>query len=103
MSTATLTWTLPTSRTDGSPLAPTDIASVQIWDAVGGAATVQIGTAQGAATSFTTGTLQGGNHVFTVVVVDTNGDDSAPSAPASLTITVAAPNPATNLVATLNP
>lgn len=103
MSTATLTWTLPTTRTDGSSLGPTEIASVLVFDAVNGAAIGQIGSVPGPGTRFTTGSLVGGTHVFTVVVVDTNGDDSAPSAPAFLTITVAAPNPATNLVATLNP
>ena len=103
MSTATLNWVLPTTRTDGSALAMTDIASVEIFDAVNGAATTQIGTATGAATTFTTPVLGGGSHVFTVVVVDTAGDDSAPSAPATLSITVAPPNPATGLTATLNP
>lgn len=103
MSTATLTWVLPTARTDGSALAPTDIASVEILDAVNGAAAVQIGTAQGAATTFTTGPLVGGSHVFTVIVVDTAGDMSAASAPATLAVPEAAPNPATDLVAVLNP
>ena len=103
MSTATLTWVLPTTRTDGSALAPSEIASVEIFDAVNGAAAVEIGTDTGPMTTFTTGLLVGGSHVFTVVVVDTAGDMSAASAPATLAVPEAPPSPATNLVATLNP
>jgi hypothetical protein len=102
MSTATLSWVLPTTRTDGSALAPADIQGIEVFDAVNGAAAVQIGEAAGAVTSFTTPALAGGTHVFTLIVVDTVGDASAPSAPVSLSVPLAAPNPVTNVTATLN-
>jgi hypothetical protein len=100
MSTATLTWTLPTTRVDGSPLAATDIASIDIFDS--GAA---IGNAPGAATTFTTGVLTVGAHGFTVVVNDTTGHQSAPSNVASVTVapTLAVPSAVTDLAAVLNP
>lgn len=105
MSTATLNWTLPTVRTDTppSPLPPSDIGGVQVWDAVNGAAAVQIGEANGPATSFTTGPLVGGTHVFTMIVVDTVGDDSQPSTPVSASVPLAAPAPVTGVTVTINP
>jgi hypothetical protein len=102
MATVTLTWVDPTQRTDGSTLDPTDIADVTVWDAVNGAAAVQIGEVSGDTETFTTGLLVGGSHVFTVEVVDTAGDDSAMSAPVTVAVPLAPPNPATNVVATLN-
>ena len=102
MSTATISWTLPTTRTDGSTLKPADIQGIEIFDAVNGAAAVQIGETSGPATSFITPALAGGTHVFTLIVVDTVGDVSAASAPVSLSVPLAAPNPVTNVTATLN-
>jgi hypothetical protein len=104
MSTATLTWTLPTTRIDGTTLSPSEIASVDIFDAASTTPTVAIGNAPGAATSFTTGTLSVGDHSFTVVVNDTTGHVSGPSNAATLTVpaTLAVPSAATNLAATLN-
>jgi hypothetical protein len=63
MSTATLTWTDPTTRTDGTPLAPSDIAGVDIYDTGTG--------------TYLTGLLAVGQHTFTVVVRDTSGHSSA--------------------------
>jgi hypothetical protein len=105
VSTATITWTLPTTRTDTppTPLAPSEIAGIEVWDAVNGAAAVKIGEAMGAATSFTTGPLAGGTHVFTMIVVDTVGDDSAASAPASGSVPLAPPSPVTGVTVTINP
>lgn len=102
MSTATITWTLPTTRVDGSALAPTDILGIQILDAVNGAPAAQIGEPSGAVTSFTTPTLAGGTHVFTLIVIDTSGTVSAASTPVSLNIVLPAPNPVTNVTVTRN-
>ena len=97
MSTATLTWTNPTTRVDGSALAAADIATVEVFDGT---------TSLGVATSpFTTPALLVGDHSFTVVVTDTAGHKSAPSNSALVTIPATAANPSavTDLAAVLNP
>lgn len=105
MSTATLSWTNPIARTDGTPLSPDEIASVDVLDAVDGAPAEVIGSVTGAGTSFTTGLLSVGSHAFSVVVNDTTGHKSAPSNTAIIVIapTLAAPNAVTDLSATPNP
>jgi hypothetical protein len=104
MSTATLTWTNPTTRTDGTALALTDIASVGIYDN-GVLFATQTSGPTGPPTTFTTGVLAVGSHSFTVVVNDTTGHSSAPSSNAVVVVapTLANPSPATGLTATLNP
>ena len=105
MATASLTCVNPTQRIDGSSLQPSDIMSVDIFDDTGGGPQ-NIGSSPGAGTTFTTGALAVGAHSFTVIVNDTQGNKSAPSNAAAVTVpqpTVAAPNPATALTATLNP
>jgi hypothetical protein len=99
MSTATLTWTNPTTRTDGSPLAPEDIAWVDVYD--NGADIMSIG---GAATSATTGNLTVGSHKFSVVVHDNKGQQSAQSNISTVNIfpVVGAPNAVTDLSAVVN-
>jgi hypothetical protein len=103
VSTATLNWTVPTTRIDGSPLLATDIASIDIFDSASGKS--PIGNVLGAATSFTTGTLSVGVHDFTAVVNDTSGHVSAASNTAAVTVaaTLAAPSAISDLAATLNP
>ena len=106
MSTVTLNWTLPTTRVDGSALALTDIAQVNVFDQVvipnTPSPNIQIGVATGAATSFTTGTLVAGQHLFTVTVQDTDGNISAVSNVATATVGKAVPSAATSLTATVN-
>jgi hypothetical protein len=97
MSTATLTWTPPIIRTDGSPLAATDIASASVFDSLSPTPATPIGTVVGALGTFTTGPLSAGVHIFTVTTTDTNGDVSAPSNAASGTVALAAPAAITNL------
>jgi hypothetical protein len=97
LATVTLTWTAPTTRVDGSPLAPEQIAGTHIFD---GAA--EIGSVQGAAATFTTGALPAGEHSFTVVVHDTDGNLSAASNAAAATIGVAAPAAVADLKAVVN-
>ena len=100
MAAATLTWTPPTTRTDGSALAPTDIASANIFDAG-----TPIGSVTGATGTFTTGVLTVGTHAFTVETIDTTGHVSAMSNVANVTVVAVLASPAaiTNLAATLNP
>ncbi len=105
MSTATLTWVNPTTRVDNTALAPTDIASISVFDSASVTPLTAIGTVAGAGTTFTTDVLTVGDHGFTVEVVDTTGHVSAASNIATVTVpaTLAAPSPATALVAVLNP
>ena len=105
MATATLTWTPPTARTDGTQLSPDEIASVEVFDTAATDPTQPIAVVQGAGGNFTTDVLIVGVHNFTVVTLDTTGHQSAASNTASVTVpaTLANPNAVTDLAATLNP
>jgi len=104
MATATLKWTDPTTRTDGSALAPTDIAGVDIFDTAAPNPDILIGHVLGGVGTFTTDTLTVGDHAFTVVVTDTAGHKSAASNAVHIAVeaTQAAPSPVADLSATLN-
>jgi hypothetical protein len=105
MSTVSLSWENPTTRTDGTSLSPDEIASIDISDDVGDGNGAQIiGSVSGAGTSFTTGTLAVGNHSFTIVINDTTGHKSAPSNAFAVSVpaTLAAPSAVTTLTGTLN-
>jgi hypothetical protein len=107
VTTATLVGTTPTTRTDGSPLALTDITEIDILDDIGdGNGPQKIGTIPnpGATFSFTTGVLTVGTHTFTAVVDDDSGHVSAPSNAAQVQVvaTLAAPSAVADLAATLN-
>ena len=104
MANATLNWTNPTTRVDGSPLEAADIASIDVFDTGASDPATPVASLQGAATTLTTDTLTVGNHVFTVVVNDTTGHKSAPSNGAAITVpaTLAAPSAVADLAATLN-
>jgi hypothetical protein len=99
MSTETLNWTIPPTRTDGTVLNPSDVASVLIFDG-----TTQIGTAPGGSLTgtFTTPPLTEGTHSFTAEVVDTLGNDSAASNVVTQAVAVAPPS-APALTGTFNP
>jgi hypothetical protein len=106
MSKVALTWIDPTTRADAAatPLSPTDIDHIDIYDAVDGAASAKIASVHGAATAFTTADLAPGSvHVFDVVVVDVQGNSSAPSNSFSVTMPVplAPPAAATDLTGTI--
>lgn len=62
MSTATLTWVLPTTRVDNTALASTEIASIAVFDSASVTPAVAIGSVAGAGTSFTTDILTVGDH-----------------------------------------
>jgi hypothetical protein len=105
MATATLNWTAPVARTDGTAMTPDQIAGSDIFDTASPTPTVPINSVSGAATSFTTDVLSVGVHNFTQVTRDTTGHSSAMSNVASVTVPATLANPAavTNLTATLNP
>jgi hypothetical protein len=94
MATASLTWTVPTLRTDGTPLAPTEVAGADVYDTASTTPTVPIGSVTGALGGFVTGLLAVGPHVFTVVTRDTTGHASAPSNAVSVTVPPTLANPA---------
>jgi hypothetical protein len=104
MTTATITITLPTTRTDGAALTPGEIDHIDIFDANSTTPAIAIGTVKGPGTTFVTGTLSVGAHAFTAVVNDTTGHIAAPSNVATVTVlpTLANPSPAT-ISAALNP
>jgi hypothetical protein len=97
MATATLTWTPPTTRADGSPLPADQIAGTKVFNG-----DREIGVVDGAGGSFTTGDLTPGEHSFTVIVQDKTGAVSAPSNTATATIAAAAPAAVSDLKATVN-
>lgn len=101
MLTFSLAWALPTTRTDGTPLATTDISKVTVADSLGISTDLPAG-----ATSFTTGDLSAapGVHAFSVTVTDNAGLISPPDV-ATGTVPVpatAAPSAVTGLTVTAN-
>ncbi len=105
MSTATLMWTPPNTRTDGSALPPDQISEADVFDTAATDPSQPIGNVRGAGSTFTTDTLSVGVHNFTVITRDTTGHSSAASNVASVTVQATAANPSaiTDLTATLNP
>lgn len=103
MSKVALTWSNPTARVDGAPLAAAEIASVDIFDSAAADPATPIGNVTGAGTSFTTGVLAVGAHNFSAVVNDTTGHKSAPSNvfSADIVATLAAPAAIADLAGTV--
>ena len=103
MSTATLTWTIPITRTDGTPLAPSDVASVSVYEVcTAPTPAVAIAVLPGSPVTFTTDTLSPGVHDYTVVVTDVQGNASAASNIATVTVplpALARPSAVTDLAA----
>lgn len=95
--TVTLVWTNPTTRTDGTALSASEIATVEVFDSVGGAS-----TSFGFGTSpFITPRLPVGTHTFSLVLTDKGGNKSAVSNTLQV-IVQAPPSPPTLNSATLN-
>lgn len=105
MSTVTLKWTVPATRTDGSAIPVDQVANITIFDDQSATPLVPIGTVSGAGTSFTTDVLSVGDHNFTAKVNDTTGHSSAASNVVSITVPATLANPAaiTDLAGVLNP
>lgn len=94
-----LTWTTPTTRIDGTPLALTDIAATNVSR---NGSIIGSPIAVSGAMAFTDSTPLTGSDVYTVDTVTTDGLVSADSN--AVTITVPAANPAsaiTDLAGTL--
>jgi hypothetical protein len=79
--TATVLWTLPTTRINGQPFSPSDISSVQLFDG-----TELLGICEGPCNSMQSGDLGPGVHSFAVIVVDTSNRMSALSAASIITL-----------------
>lgn len=97
-----LTWTAPTRRVDGTPLAPSEIREYRLTVANSTTGTQSpIATVAGNLTSTTVsrGTNPLGTRCYWIVVVDTQGLVSDPTGPACRTV-LARPEPATNLTVT---
>ena len=95
-----LTWTTPTTRIDGTPLALTDIAATRVLRNAADLAKV---VAVAGAMTFTDSTPLTGSDVYEVLTDTTDGLTSADSN--SVTITVPGANPAsaiTDLAGVLN-
>lgn len=102
MTIATLTWTPPTTRTDGTVLAANQIAGADIFDSATPGPAVPIGSVVGDAGMFVTNALSVGTHIFTVVTRDTNGVSSANSNMASAAVIAAAPSAISDLKVVLS-
>lgn len=104
MTTATLRWTDPVTRVDGSVLASADIAFVDVSDTHSDGSVELVGSVLPGVNAFTTGALSVGDHAFTLVVRDTSGHSSARSNVATVTVapTLADPSAVTDLTAVLN-
>jgi hypothetical protein len=79
--TAMVSWVLPITRIDGSPLSLSNIASVQLYD---GSNMVSFCTPF--CTSIQSGPLNAGVHNFYVIVTDTLGSSSPASSTSSITL-----------------
>lgn len=87
-----LNWTLPATRTDGSPLLPGDIAKVSVQELAPGSPAVVAVDLPGTATSYLTPqdvSQDPGGYAFSVFVTDTKGLISAPD-----TVAITVPSPA---------
>lgn len=112
MTTATLTWSAPTTRAaspsqNPAPLSLAEIAEFDVYDAVDALPAVQIGmvTNPRSTNMLITNTLVPGVHVFTVTTKDTAGNTAAASNMVSVTVpapVVAPPAAITDLAVMLN-
>jgi hypothetical protein len=101
-STVTLTWTNPTTHTDGSPI--TGALTTQVWDTVTVSNQPPANTQIGTGTSpFQTGQLATGSHAFTVINCEANAACSTASNVFTATISAVAPAAVTNLTGTVGP
>jgi kumamolisin len=95
---ATLRWTVPTVRTDGTALPAGQVAGADIYDGA-----TPIGNVTGAVAVFVTGALTPGSHTFTVVTRDTDGGKSTPSNGATGVNQLAPPAAITDLTVVIRP
>ena len=90
---ATLSWTNPTTRVDGSPLTNLALINVYRATAVGGPYS-KVTSVTAPAVTYTDLNLAGGfTYFYEVTAVDANGIESAFTNPVSKAIAVSPPNP----------
>lgn len=83
-SAATLSWTAPTTNTDGSPL--TDLSTFNIYQGTSPAGMTKVATVGASGGTYTTPVLQPGTYYFSVTAVNAAGAESTKSAVVSTTI-----------------
>lgn len=94
--TATVTWTNPTTRTDGTTFASTIIARTDVeYDDNAGFTSPTTAAATGAATSLVINNIPAGTWYFRASTVLTDGSKSLPSLVVSKVVPIAPPNPPT--------
>jgi hypothetical protein len=107
MKTINLTWILPTTRVDGSPLPATGIAhSVLFMSADGGVNWSEMDMFAAPETAAVVPDLIDGDYHFRLVIVDTQGKSSGPietsiNVPNGGPALLAAPSPANGFTATI--
>lgn len=94
--TVTLTWTNPTTRTDGTAVT---VAQVKVYRGATCSAQTVVATIP-AATTYTDTNVPAGTYCYAVSAVDANGLESAKSVTATAVVPVAPPNPPTGLSVT---
>ena len=100
MTTATITWVDPTTRSDGSSLPASSITSIEIYDSASGSA--PIGSVAAGVQTFKTPPLSTGTHNFTLDCKDTMGTHSVLTAGIPETV-LAPPNPPSGVTVVLGP
>jgi len=100
MKNVLLSWTLPTTRVDGSPLAPAEIAGTEVFIRVEGAPDfVLLATVPAPQTSLRQTELDSGTYEFRVVVVDKQRPPKRSAAvTSSVSVELAEPSPALGFV-----
>lgn len=91
--TVTLTWTNPTTRTDGSAVT---VAQVKVYRGATCATQAVVATIP-AATTYVDTNVPAGTYCYAVSALDANGLESAKSATATAVVPVAPPSPPTGL------
>lgn len=75
---ASLSWTIPTTRADGTPLTASELAGYEIYYTTDtGSVSAVVPVTGGSANSTTVSSLKSGNYSFSISAVDTNGLKSA--------------------------
>lgn len=96
----TLTWTAPTTRTDGSAL--TNLAGYRIYHGTAAASiTTRVDVSVATATSHVLSGLPAGVRYFQMTAVDANGVESARTSVLSTTVVDAPPSPPNNVQVTV--
>lgn len=74
---AALSWTAPTQNTDGSALAPGELAAYRIYHGTSAASLDRVAEVDGGSTDFTFRDLGAGTHYFAVTAVSSAGAESS--------------------------